>query len=127
MAFRLYMGFEEVRHGGVGALRGGRFREHRGEGMGELFRLVYVEKLGFQTVFLQCRGKVAAVMAEEVAARRHNKAGRESGDQRGIFGVDVFPERRAPPTAAIDHVREENADVVKAGRIQYKYDLPGAC
>lgn len=32
-----------------------------------------------------------------------------------------------PPTAAIDHVREENADVVKAGRIQYKYDLPGAC
>ena len=53
--------------------------------------------------------------------------GRERGDQRRIFGVDVFPERRMPPTAAIDYVREENADVVKAGRIQYKYDLPGAC
>lgn len=90
-------------------------------------RLVHVEKLGLPTVFLQCRGKVAAVMAEEVTARRHEEAGRESGDQRRIFGVDVFPERRMPPTAAIDYVREENADVVKAGRIQYKYDLPGAC
>lgn len=121
------MRLEKIRHGGVGALRCGRFREHRGEGMGELFRLVHVEKLGLPTVFLQCRGKVAAVMAEEVTARRHEEAGRESGDQRRIFGVDVFPERRMPPTAAIDYVREENADVVKAGRIQYKYDLPGAC
>lgn len=121
------MRLEKIRHGGVGALRGGRFREHRGESVGELFRLVHVEKFGLQTVFLQCRGKVAAVMAEEVTARRHEEAGRERGDQRRIFGVDVFPERRMPPTAAIDHVREENADVVKAGRIQYKYDLPGAC
>lgn len=121
------MRLEKIRHGGVGALRGGRFREHRGESVGELFRLVHVEKLGLQTVFLQCRGKVAAVMAEEVTARRHEEAGRESGDQRRIFGVDVFPERRMPPTAAIDYVRGENADVVKAGRIQYKYDLPGAC
>ena len=127
LAFRLYMRLEKIRHGGVGALRGGRFREHRGESVGELFRLVHVEKLGLQTVFLQCRGKVAAVMAEKVTARRHEEAGRESGDQRRIFGVDVFPERRMPPTAAIDYVREENADVVKAGRIQYKYDLPGAC
>ena len=115
LAFRLYMRLEKIRHGGVGALRGGRFR------------LIHVEKLGLQTVFLQCRGKVAAVMAEEVTARRHEEAGRERGDQRRIFGVDVFPERRMPPTAAIDYVREENADVVKAGRIQYKYDLPGAC
>lgn len=121
------MRLEEVRHGGVGALCGGRFREHRGEGVGELFRLVHVEKLGLQTVFLQCRGKIAAVVTEKVAARRHEEAGRESRDQRGIFGVDVFPERRAPPTAAIDRVREENADVVEAGRIQYKYDLPRAC
>ena len=121
------MGFEKIRHGGVGALRGARFREHRGESVGELFRLVHVEKLCFQTVFLQCRGKIAAVVAEKIAACRHKKAGRKSGDQRRIFGVDVFPERRMPPTAAIDYVRGENADVVKAGRIQYKYDLPGAC
>lgn len=127
LAFRLYMRLEKIRHGGVGALRGGRFREHCGESVGERFRLVHVEKLGLPTVFLQCRGKIAAVMAEKVTARRHEEAGRERGDQRRIFGVDVFPERRMPPTAAIDHVREENADVVKAGRIQYKYDLPGAC
>lgn len=121
------MRLEKIRHGGVGALRCGRFREHRGESVGELFRLVHVEKLGLQTVFLQCRGKVAAVMAEKVTARRHEEAGRERGDQRGIFGIDVFPERRAPPSMPIDHVREKNADIVKAGRIQYKYDLPGAC
>lgn len=121
------MRLEKIRHGGVGALCCGSFREHCGEGVGELFRFVHVEKLGLQTVFLQCRGKIAAVMAEEVTARRHEEAGRERGNQRRIFGVDVFPERRMPPTAAIDHVREENADVVKAGRIQYKYDLPGAC
>ena len=63
------MRLEKIRHGGVGALRCGRFREHRGESVGELFRLVHVEKLGLQTVFLQCRGKVAAVMAEEVSPR----------------------------------------------------------
>ena len=80
LAFHLYMSLEKIRHGGVGALRCGRFREHRGESVGELFRLVHVEKLGLQTVFLQCRGKVAAVMAEEVTARRHEEAGRESGD-----------------------------------------------
>lgn len=107
LAFRLYMRFEKIRHGGVGALRGGRFREHCGESVGERFRLVHVEKLGLQTVFLQCRGKVAAVMAEEVTARRHEEAGRERGDHRRIFGVDVFPERRMPPTAAIDYVRGE--------------------
>lgn len=123
----LYMCLEKVRHGGVGSLRGCRFRKHRGKGMGALFRLVHVEKLSLRTVFLQCRGKIAAVVAEKVAARRHEKAGWESGGQRGIFRVDVFPERRTPPTAAIDHVREKNADIVKAGRIQYKYDLPGAC
>ena len=61
-------------------------------------------------------------MAEEVTARRHEEAGRESGDQRRIFGVDVFPERRMPPTAAIDYVREENADVVEAGRIKHAGD-----
>ena len=121
------MRLEKIRHGGVGALRGARFREHRGKGVGELFRLVHIEKLSLRAIFLQCRGKIAAVMAEEVTARRHEEAGRESGDQRRIFGVDVFPERRMPPTAAIDYVREENADVVKAGRIQYKYDLPGTC
>ena len=99
------MRFEKIRHGGVGALRCGRFREHCGESVGERFRLVHVEKLGLQTVFLQCRGKVAAVMAEEVTARRHEEAGRERGDHRRIFGVDVFPERRMPPTAAIDYVR----------------------
>jgi len=75
------MRLEKIRHGGVGALRGGRFREHRGESVGELFRLVHVEKLGLPTVFLQCRGKIAAVMAEEVTARRHEEAGRERGDQ----------------------------------------------
>lgn len=48
----LYMRFEKIRHDGVGALRGARFREHRGEGAGELFRLVHVEKLGLRTVFL---------------------------------------------------------------------------
>lgn len=121
------MRLEKIRHGGVGALRGGRFREHCGEGVGELFRLVHVEKLGFRAVLFQRCGKIVAVVTEKVTARRHEEAGRERGDQRRIFGVDVFPERRMPPTAAIDHVREENADVVKAGRIQYKYDLPGAC
>ena len=123
----LYMRFEEIRHGGVGALRGARFREHRGKGVGELFRLVHIEKLSLRAIFFQCRGKITAVVAEKVAARRHEKAGRESGDQRRVLGVNVLPERRAPPSMPIDHVREENADVVKAGRIQYKYDLPGAC
>ena len=52
LVYALYMRLEEVRHGGVGALRGGGFREHRGEGVGELFRLVHVEKLGLRTVFL---------------------------------------------------------------------------
>ena len=51
------MRLEKIRHGGVGALRGGRFREHRGESVGELFRLVHVEKFGLQTVFFNAAAK----------------------------------------------------------------------
>ena len=31
LVYALYMRLEKIRHGGVGALRCGRFREHRGE------------------------------------------------------------------------------------------------
>ena len=53
----LYMRFEKIRHGGVGALRCGRFREHRGESVGELFRLVHVEKLASRPFFFNAAAK----------------------------------------------------------------------